>query len=79
MENDKKPIVITAKNNVPDLKLPDELNIKLESLRCINCNRFLLYYAVIEGTVATKCRRCGCWNILDAHGVTAIDKPPAQC
>lgn len=59
-----------------DQKLPDELNIKLESLRCVSCNRFIMYYALIEGTIAIKCRRCHCWNVVDARSIDNDGKKP---
>lgn len=48
-----------------DKQLPGKLSVKVESLRCPNCCRFLMYFAVIEGTIAIKCRRCGAWVVLD--------------
>lgn len=48
-----------------DADVPQELKVKVESLHCVNCNRFLLYYAVVEGTIVTKCRRCHVWNVVD--------------
>lgn len=47
-------------------KLPPELNPKLKSLRCENCGRFLAYYAIVEGSLVIKCRRCGHWTAVDA-------------
>ncbi len=47
-------------------KLPPDLNPKVKSLRCANCNRFLAYYAIVEGSIAIKCKRCGHWTALDA-------------
>jgi phage FluMu protein Com len=52
----------TSKDNG---KLPPELNPKVKSLRCEHCNRFLAYYAIVEGTLAIKCKRCGHWTALD--------------
>ena len=46
-------------------KLPPELNPKLKSLRCENCGRFLAYYAIVEGSMAIKCKRCGHWTAVD--------------
>lgn len=75
MEEGKGPVIITSRNGVDDHDLPEDLNIKLDSLRCANCDRFLLYYAIVEGTIAHKCRRCGCWNIIDARASEAkVDK-----
>jgi len=45
--------------------LPDELNPKVEELRCANCNHFLAMEAMVEGTIAIKCRYCKSWNILN--------------
>lgn len=44
-----------------------ELDTKVESWRCVNCTRFLGYVAIIEGTVAIKCKKCKTWNILDVQ------------
>lgn len=61
-------------------KLPDNLNPKLESLRCQGtwngrpCNRFLGYYALVEGTIAIKCRRCKGFTILDVRQVDAKEE-----
>lgn len=52
--------------------LPAELNEKLQSLRCQNCNRFLLYHAIVEGTVAIVCKKCKTLNIVDAHNLEKI-------
>lgn len=56
--------------------LPPELNLKLQSLRCQTCKRFLAYYAIVEGTVAVKCKKCDTWNIVDSRQLKqrAIDK-----
>lgn len=56
--------------------IPEDLKVKVKSLRCENCSRFLLYYALVEGTIVVQCRRCHHWNALDAHKVetAAIDK-----
>lgn len=44
-----------------------KLNTKVEAFRCVHCNRFLGYVALIEGTVAIKCRRCKTWCIIDVQ------------
>lgn len=56
--------------NLPDEirdKLPEELNARLKEYHCANCGRFLAFQAIIEGTIAVKCRRCKEWNILDVR------------
>lgn len=45
--------------------LPDELNPQVEELHCANCNHFLALEAIVEGTIAIKCRYCKSWNILN--------------
>jgi DNA-directed RNA polymerase subunit RPC12/RpoP len=57
--------------------IPPQLKVKVESLRCENCDRFLAYYALVEGTLVIKCRRCGHWTALDVHNLDlpALDKP----
>ena len=75
MERGEGAVVITSKNNIKDYDLPAELDIPLESLFCVNCKRHLGYYAIIEGTIAIKCRRCRCWNIVDVRSTEArVDK-----
>jgi phage FluMu protein Com len=57
--------------------IPEDLKVKVKSLRCENCNRFLAYYALIEGTIVIQCRRCHHWTAVDAQKVdkgTSIDK-----
>jgi len=79
MEEGKGPVIITSRNNINDHELPTELDIPLESLLCVNCKRHLGYYAIIEGTVAIKCRRCRCWNIVDARSTEAkVDKSSSR-
>lgn len=48
---------------------PPELMVKVKSLRCKNCNRFLEYYALVEGTIVIQCRRCKHWTALDVHNL----------
>jgi phage FluMu protein Com len=57
--------------------IPEALKVKVKSLRCENCGRFLAYYALVEGTIAIQCRRCHHWTALDAQKVETapIDKP----
>ena len=55
-------------------ELPDDLNLRLESLRCSKCDRFLGYYAIVEGTIAIKCRRCKAYSIIDARASWELDK-----
>ncbi len=50
-------------------KLPEELNSKLQEYHCAKCGRFLCFFALVEGTVVIKCRRCKELNILDVRQV----------
>lgn len=63
----EKNIVV---NCVPEL--PDELNVELVEIHCTNCGRFLGFQAIVEGTIALKCRQCKQWNILDVHGIEVL-------
>ena len=53
--------LVTTSKEIPTL------DTRVESFRCVNCNRFLGYVALIEGTVAIKCRHCKTWSILDVQ------------
>lgn len=53
-------------------ELPDELNVEFLELHCTNCGRFLALQAIVEGTIAIKCKRCKQWNVLDVHGIDMI-------
>ena len=57
--------------------IPPELKVKVKSLRCENCDRFLAYYAMVEGTIVIKCRRCSHWTALNVRNVNPdpLDKP----
>lgn len=63
-----------------DRSIPAELDVPLESLHCVSCNRFLAYYALVEGTVAVKCRRCQTWNVVNTHAIQtqSIDRKSIQ-
>lgn len=50
-------------------KLPEDLNVKLKEYHCANCGRFLALYAIIDGTIVIKCRRCKEYNVLDIQSV----------
>jgi phage FluMu protein Com len=57
--------------------IPEDLKVKVKSLRCENCNRFLAYYALVEGTIVIQCRRCHHWTAVDIHSVAngaSLDK-----
>lgn len=57
--------------------IPADLKVKVKSLRCENCNRFLAYYALVEGTIVIQCRRCHHWTAVDIHSVAngaSLDK-----
>lgn len=53
--------------------IPEELKVKVQSLRCENCSRFLAYYALVEGTIVVQCRRCKHWTALDVKKVDPGD------
>ena len=50
-------------------ELPEELKVKLKEYHCCNCGRFLALYAIVEGTIAIKCRKCKELNVLDIQAV----------
>jgi phage FluMu protein Com len=74
---------MSATNTSPDTKtethddelqkVADELNVKFEKWFCSSCGRFLLDYAILEGTIVRKCRRCKRMNVLDIHGVELVE------
>ncbi|MDD5700417.1 MAG: hypothetical protein PHU23_00080 [Dehalococcoidales bacterium] len=47
--------------------LPPEDAIKFKEFHCTGCGRFLALYAIVEGTIVIKCRRCKEENVLDVH------------
>lgn len=47
-------------------ELPDNLNPAVEEFYC-PCGRFLGFVALIEGTIAIKCKRCKGFAVLDSH------------
>lgn len=73
MAENQTAVKSRAVKTAQDADVPQELKVKVESLRCVNCGRFLLYYAVIEGTIATKCRRCHVWNAVDITSTIVVD------
>jgi len=50
-------------------KIPDDYNIDFKEYHCSNCGRFLCLQAIVEGTIAIKCRRCKELNVLDIRSV----------
>jgi phage FluMu protein Com len=62
-KNEKAP---TLKRETVE-NLPEELNVKMKEYHCANCGRFLALQAIIEGTIAIKCRRCKELNVLDVR------------
>jgi phage FluMu protein Com len=54
-----------------------EDNIKFEEFHCTKCGRFLALYAIVEGTIVVRCRRCKEDNVLDVHAtnVEITDDP----
>jgi phage FluMu protein Com len=55
---------------------PHDINPELKEYHCCNCGRFLCFQAIVEGTIAIKCRRCKEMNVLDITQEidTGIDK-----
>lgn len=53
--------------------IPPELLVRLESLRCMNCKRFLGYYAILEGSIVIKCSRCKSFNIINITQIPPLD------
>ena len=41
------------------------VNPEVKEYHCSNCGRFLCFQAIVEGTIAIKCRRCKEFNVLD--------------
>jgi len=65
-----------SKNDTHDeelKKVADELDVEFLSWYCSGCGRFLLNYAILEGTIVCKCRRCKRQNVLDIHGVELVE------
>ncbi|MDD5510677.1 MAG: hypothetical protein PHI12_07705 [Dehalococcoidales bacterium] len=58
-------------------KYSPEDNIEFKEFHCTSCGRFLSLYAMVEGTVVIRCRRCKTDNILDVHStnVEITDDP----
>ena len=60
--------LVTTSKEIP------KLDTKVEAFRCVNCDRFLGYIALIEGTVAIKCRRCKTWCVIDIQQKVIVNK-----
>jgi phage FluMu protein Com len=74
--SETKTIDVHADTHTEELaRLQEELNIELQSLYCSGCGRFILNYAILEGTIVAKCRRCKRLNVLDIHGLELVDEP----
>jgi len=54
-----------AKSSVVKVEAPNVLDLKLKEFRCKGCRRVLALVAMVEGTIAIKCKRCKSWNVLD--------------
>lgn len=64
----------------PQSHIPPDLNLELKEFHCSNCGRFLALVAIVEGTIAIKCRRCKELNVLnvrsfDNEGIDNSQKP----
>lgn len=55
-----------------------EMKAKLESVHCVNCHRWVGYYAVLEGTVVFHCRKCKCYTIIDVHREEVDNNAPSE-
>ena len=69
----KAPLPDTHEEEIKQLQ--EELNIKLEEWHCGGCGRFLLLYAILEGTVVKRCRRCKKVNVLHIHELEIVKEP----
>ncbi len=69
MGDEEKQVDIEGKisTKVVKIEAPDKLNIPLVEFKCGGCKRVLALYAIIEGTVVVKCKRCKAWNCVDIH------------
>lgn len=69
MGDETKPVVFEGVSSVKVIKIeaPDKLNIPLVELKCGGCRRVLALYAIIDGTVVVKCKRCKAWTAIDIH------------
>jgi len=63
------PIILEGKSRakVTRIEAPDKLAIPLVEFKCGGCKRVLCLYAIIDGCVVVKCKRCRAWNALDIH------------
>ncbi|MDD5547087.1 MAG: hypothetical protein PHO67_08055 [Candidatus Omnitrophica bacterium] len=69
MGDEKKSDVIVeaASAQVVKIEAPDKLNIPLVEFKCGGCRRVLALYAIIDGCMVVKCKRCKAWNCIDIH------------
>lgn len=51
----------------PQSLIPPDLNVDVREFHCSNCGRFLAMVAIVEGTIAIKCRRCKELNVLNVR------------
>jgi phage FluMu protein Com len=54
-----------------------ENEIKFQEFHCTKCGRFLALYAIVEGSIIIRCKRCKTDNVMDvrAEGVVFSDDP----
>lgn len=74
----EKTATVTKLKAKPALELPPELNVEVDEFHCVNCNRFLGFVAIVEGTVAICCKRCHVWSVIDNHQVR-VDNGDGKC
>ena len=55
------------------MKLQEEFNIEFEEWHCGGCGRFLILYAVLEGTMVKRCKKCKKVNVLHIHELEIVD------
>jgi phage FluMu protein Com len=60
--------------NPPSLngQIPEELKVRVKEYHCANCGRFLCFQAILEGTIAIKCKRCKEWNVLNIESTEEV-------
>ena len=67
----KKPEAVKEKPS-SNGEIPEELKAKVKEYHCANCGRFLCFQAILEGTIAVKCKRCKEWNVLDVQSTAEV-------
>jgi phage FluMu protein Com len=55
-----------------NVAFPPEDRINFKEFHCTSCGRFLAMYAIVEGTIIIRCRRCKEDNVLDVHATNVV-------